>query len=189
MALMDLVVTDDLRRNSVTWWIADPSVQKDWENPTVAEFLAALADGRMLDITCALDEENTSFTLGNPDLDARMSFCTGAGKDRGTNETPEATLGLYRDADRNANGVFNQALAWVQFPDTPFVLVQRVGDQDSGPDTDIGRPAKVIDATDDLRAADFMTDNPIDTLGADAPAIVTVTPPKQGFVLWNRKAA
>lgn len=179
--------TDDLRRNSVTFWVADASVQEDWANPTVAAFAAALTDGRMLDITCALDEEGTTHTLGDPELDTRLSFCTASGNDRGTTENPELTLAIYRDKDRNATGIFNNTLARFMFADIPFYLIQRVGDQDTGPV--LGeRIAKPIDATDDIRITNWITDNPIDDLGADAPALVTVTPLPQGFVKWNEKA-
>lgn len=181
-------MTDDLRRNSVTYWVADPSVQEDWANPTVANFTAALQDGRMLDITCALDEDGTEHTLGNPELDDMRTFCTGSGKDVGVRETPELTLSIVRDQDRTANGVFNQTLAWFLFPDVPFYLIQRVGDQDTGPDLDAGRSAKPIDSTDDLRITNWTTDNPIDNLGADQAAKIDVTPNHRGFVKWNESA-
>lgn len=177
--------TQDLRRNSVTWAAFDKAA---FPNPT------AITIGQLnttnpilkLDITCALDEDSTNFTLGSSDLDERLSFCDGTGRSRPTGTKPELALGLYRDADRNATGVFNAALEWFKHEGTELYIVQRVGPQDSGPTgTGIGEEAKPFETTDDIRVGLFSLDNPIDTVAETDPVILTINPIPAGFLAWN----
>lgn len=176
------VVTQDLRRNSVTWKWFDVAAFANLLAPTVAELNTA-NENLGLDITCALDEEGTSFTLGSSDTDDRLSFCDGVGVARPTSINPELTLALYRDKDRAATGVFNKALDRFKHVDQTFVLVQRVGPQDSGPRD--GVAAKAFATTDLIRVARFVTDYPVDTLGNEDPAMITVVPFEDGALLWN----
>lgn len=172
--------TDGLRRNSVTWWIAVPEAFADRTNPTLAELNTA-NEKLVLNITCAVDEESTSYGIGASDLNERLSFCDGEGISRPVGLNPEAELGLLRDADRNAAGVMNAALAFFMFPDVPLLLIQRVGDQDKTPDTPIG-----ID--DDLRMMAVRTDNPQDTVAEEDPALLVQAFLQDGWVRWNTPA-
>ena len=124
--------TQDLRRNSVTWKLFDVAAFADRNNMTVAE-LNTTNDRLGFDITCVLDEDTTTFTLGSSELDTRLSFCDGVGVSRPGQINPELTLSTYRDADRNADGVFKKVFDWLRHADQEYILVQRVGDQDSGP--------------------------------------------------------
>lgn len=177
--------TQDLRRNSVTWVAYDMAAFADLANPTLAE-LNTTNPALKLDITCALDEEGTTFTLGSSEQDERLSFCDGVGTSRPAGINPEAALAFYRDKDRNAEGVFNAALDWFKHEDFEFVLALRVGPQDSGPTGTLpGELAKPFELTDDIRLGTFNTDFPIDTLADGDPALLTVTPLASGFLSWN----
>lgn len=169
--------TQDLRRTSVTWWIADPAACADWENPTAAELNTA-EERLVLNITCALDEDSTTFTVGSSELNERLTFCDAAGISRPTEVNPESAIGLLRDKDRTATGVFNKALAWFLFPDKEYYLIQRVGDQEKGPDA-------AIDTDDDLRIMKVRTDYPVDTLANGDPAMIMQTFLPGGFLRWN----
>lgn len=174
--------TQDLRRNSVTWKLFDVAGFADRNNPTVAELNTA--NERLgLDITCALDEETTTFTIGSSELDERLSFCDSVGVSRPGELNPEIALGIYRDEDRNADGVFNAALNWLRHADREYIIVQRVGDQDSGPVD--GTPADPFAVTDDIRMMAFRTDYPVDTLASGDPALLTQTGLTAGWVRWN----
>lgn len=179
--------TQDLRRNSVTWVLYDKAA---FPNPS------AITEGQLnttnpalkLDITCALDEDTTAFTLGSSEQDERLSFCDGIGASRPSGAAPEAALGLYRDTDRNATGVFNAAKDWLKHEDFSFYLVERVGPQDSGPTgTGVGEEAKPFEVTDDIRVGSFNTDYPVDTLADGDPAMLSITPIADGFLAWNWK--
>lgn len=177
--------TQDLRRNSVTWKVFDVAAFADPLAPKVAE-LNTTNENLGLDITCALDEENSSFTLGSSDTDDRLSFCDGVGVTRPTNINPELTLALFRDEDRAANGVYNKALNWFKHVDSEFIIVLRVGPQDSGPMSNPARAAKTFATTDIIRIGKFKTDFPVDTVGdGETPAMLTINPFEQGSLAWN----
>ena len=176
--------TTDLRRNSVTWKLFDVAAFADRANPTVAE-LNTDNDRLGFDITCALDEESTTFTIGSSELDERLSFCDSVGVSRPGGVNPEITLGIYRDEDRHADGVFNMALHWLMHADREYIMVQRVGDQDTGPLNGIA--AAPFTAADDIRMMAFRTDFPVDTLASGDPALLSQTGLSAGFVAWNIK--
>lgn len=174
--------TQDLRRNSVTWKLFDVAAFADRNNPTVAE-LNTTNERLGFDITCALDEESTTFTVGSSELDERLSFCDSVGVSRPGEVNPELTLGIYRDEDRNATGVFNMALDWLRHADREYIIVNRVGDQDSGPLD--GTPAAPFTVTDDVRMMAFRTDYPVDTLAQGDPALLAQTGLTAGWLRWN----
>jgi hypothetical protein len=182
--MVDALFTQDLRRNSVTWKLFDQAAFADRTNPTVAELNTA--DLRLgFDISCALDEDATTFTIGSSDQDQRLSFCDSVGVSRPTNVNPDIQLGIYRDKDRNADGVFNRALDWLRHVDQEYIMVQRVGDQDTGPLN--GTPAAPFTINDDIRMVAFRTDYAVDTLANGDPALLAQTGLRAGFVRWNQK--
>lgn len=173
--------TDGLRRGSVTYWMAVPEAVADWNNPTLAE-LNTTNERLVLDITCAVDEESTTFNIGASDLNERLGFCDGAGVERPAGLNPEAEFGFYRDTDRNADGVFNKVLNFVKHVDVPLYIIQRVGDQDRNP----GDPINAT--TDHIRIMALRTDYPQDTLGEEDPALLVQSFKTAGFVRWNLPA-
>lgn len=174
--------TADLRRNSVTWKLFDVAAFVDSMNPTVAE-LNTTNDRLGFDITCALDEDTTTFTIGSSELDERLSFCDSVGVSRPGEVNPEISLGIYRDEDRNATGVFNMAFDWLRHVDREYIMVQRVGDQDTGPLN--GTAAAPFAVTDDIRLMHFRTDYPVDTLASGDPALLAQTGLSAGKLAWN----
>ena len=64
-----------------------------------------------------------------------------------------------------------------------YYLIQRVGDQDTGP-TD-STPAAPFTATDLIRMMGFRTDFPVDTLADGDPAMITSNALTAGFINWN----
>lgn len=176
--------TQDLRRNSVTWLLADVAAFADRNNPKPSE-LNSTEKRLIMDITCALDEEATTFTIGSSELDERLSFCDSVGVSRPGEVNPELSLAAYRDRDRTADGVFNAVLDWLRHADREYIIVQRVGDQDSGPLN--GTPAKPFTLDDDIRMMAFRTDYPVDTLASGDPALLSQTGLTAGWVRWNLK--
>ena len=174
--------TQDLRRNSVTWLLVDKAGFADPTDPKITE-LNSVNERLVLDITCALDEEATSFTIGSSEIDERLSFCDGVGAGRPSEANPELTLGIYRDEDRDANGVFNKAFSWLVFPDKNYFLVQRVGDQDTA--SDGVTPKTPFATTDDIRIMEFNTDFGADTLADGDPALLSISPIPNGMLAWN----
>ncbi|AXC36274.1 hypothetical protein SEA_FORK_48 [Microbacterium phage Fork] len=178
--------TQDLRRNSVTWLLADVAAFADRNNPTSAE-LNSENERLILDITCALDEDTTTFTIGSSNLDTRLSFCDSVGVSRPGEVNPSLALSIYRDEDRNdqVNSILNKALNWLMHADREYIIVQRVGDQDSGPTLDT--PAAPFTVADDIRMMAFRTDFPVDTLASGDPALLGQNGLTAGWVRWNMK--
>lgn len=170
-------VTDQLRRTSVSWLVAYPEAFADRNNPTTAELNNATL---VFDITCAVAEDNTTFNLGDSDTDNSYSFCDESGVSRPTFYKPEATIDVFRDADRNATGIFAKALSLFQFPDIPLYIIKRVGDQDNTPGT-------AVAVGDRLKMQYIKTDIPVDTVSSGNPVYLEQTGLQQGWVNWNYK--
>jgi len=66
-------VTSQLRRTSVSWYIAHPEAFADFRLPTTAEM--AVTD-LVFDITCAVAEDGTTFNLSDSDTDDTIRSVT-----------------------------------------------------------------------------------------------------------------
>lgn len=167
-------VTTQLRRTSVSWFVALPEAFANRAAPTAAEFAGPL----VFDITCAVDEEATTFQLSDSDTDDRYSYCTESGQDTPTNYNPEVELGFYRDADRTATGAFADAFNLLHSPDIPLYIIKRTGDQDNAPGTPV--------AIDDRISMQYIkTDYGVDAVAVDDPAMMTQSGLQQGWILWQ----
>jgi hypothetical protein len=115
---------DRVYRENIRIDVAYPEAFAAFATPTVAELNNATF---VKNITCALDEDGTEFTLGDPDTDDSLSFCDSAGNQTATFQNPTVTLTAFRDEDRAATGVFDMALQHLAFPDAPLIAILRVG--------------------------------------------------------------
>lgn len=172
-------VTSQLRRTSVSWYVAQPAAFADWRLPTASEMNNT---DLVLNATCAVDEDATTFNLGDSDTNDRYSYCDESGIDRPTFYNPECTMGFYRDADRAATGVFNKVLELFMKPDHRYFIIKRVGDQDN-------TPGSAVATGDRLKIQDIKTDNPQDTLSQGDPVMITCETLQQGRVAWNVEVA
>lgn len=169
-------VTQRLRRESVRWDFAHPEAFLDRRNPKIAELNAA--NGLLLNATCALDEESTTFELGDSSLDERYSYCDASGQSRPSALAPEASLGIFRDKDRAANGVFNAALAWFLFPDIEFFIIKRVGPQSKNSLAPYG-------VGDRIKMQLVSTDLMVDEMNGEDPLLAIQNFQQRSFVNWN----
>lgn len=171
-------VTTQLRRTSVSWYAAYPEAFANRNTPTVAEMNGALVK----DITCAVAEDGTAFSLSDSDTDDTYSYCDESGVSRPTFYNPAATLAILRDNDRAATGDFAQALGLLMFPDAPLYIIKRVGDQDNTPGVNVA-------TGDRLKMQYIKTDYPQDTLSSGDPVYLTSEGMQQGWVNWNYEVA
>ena len=115
---------DRLFRQTVRIDLAYPEAFANPADPKPAELNNATL---VKNITCVLDEDNTEFTLSDPDTDDSLSFCDAAGSQTATFKNPSVTLSAYRDADRAAVGAYNEVFEHLAFPDVPYIAILRIG--------------------------------------------------------------
>jgi hypothetical protein len=123
-----------LYRENVTFLLAHPEAFADPTAPTAAELndwynASTNADGLVHNITCALNEDGTTFTLGDSDTDDSISFCDKSMVSTPTFFNPEVVFESFRDADTSATGEFNEAFDLLAFPDIEYYAILRVGNR------------------------------------------------------------
>lgn len=163
---------DRLYRANIYLGLAFPEAFANPAAPTAAELNNAVL---VKDITCALWEDSTEFTLGDPDTDDGLTFCDAAGSTTTTTQNPTVVYSALRDEDRVAAGLYNTAFDLMEFADIPFYAVERVGK----PNT----TAFAIGQS--IRLVKVRTDNPVDTLENGSNALLTQNFLNDGFVNWN----
>lgn len=163
---------DRLYRNAVFLGLAYPEAFADPFHPTVAE----LNDTTMVkDLTCALWEDGTEFTLGDSDTDDGLTFCSNAGDTTLTTKNATVVYKALRDQDRVASGLFNLAFDHLAFADVPYFALERIG----YPNT------TAFAAGQKVRLVQVATDNPTDILASDDSAFIQNAFLQNDIVAWN----
>jgi len=162
-------------RANVTLCLAHPEAFADRTAPTAAELNSALVKN----ITCALNEDGTTFTLGDSDTDDSLTFCDEGNLSTPTFYNPEVVFEAFRDADTAAAGEFNEALDLLAFPDIEYIAIQRIG-QDS--DTNFA-------SGDRIKMVGVKTDFGIDVVGNGENQRISQSFLNNDFVNWNYEVA
>lgn len=163
---------DRVYRENIRIDVAYPEAFASFAAPTTTELNSSTY---VKNITCALDEDGTEFTLGDPDTDDSLSFCDAAGNQTATFKNPTVTLSAFRDEDRAATGVYNLALDHLAFPDAPLVAILRVG-YDSDLAYAVGHRLNMVGAKTDLPVS-------VEESGTNARLSNTLLP--DGNVNWG----
>ena len=161
-----------LFRQSVRIDLAYPEAFANPATPTADELNNA---DLVKNITCALDEDSTEFTLNDPDTDDSLSFCDAAGTQSATFKNPSVVLTAFRDADRTASGAYDLAFQHLAFEDVPYIAILRVGLDETVPYA-AGQYIRMVGASTDLPVS-------IEESGENARIQNTLLP--DGFVNWN----
>jgi len=169
------IANERLYRENILFALAEPEAFIDRNDPTAAELNGPL----VYNITCALWEDETEFTLGDPDTDDGLTFCSKAGISTPTFDNPTVVFSALRDADRTANGVFNRALELLGFPDREYIALLRIGK-----DSDVAFTVK-----DKVKMVAVSTDFPVATLSSGENARITQNFLNKGWVNWNYEVA
>ncbi len=161
-----------LFRENITFCLARPEAFADRTAPTAAE----LNDTTLVhNITCALNEDGTTFTLGDSDTDDSITFCDSTVVSTATFFNPEVVMESFRDADTAANGIFNEAFDLLAYPDVEYIAILRVG-EDS--DTEFA-------AGDRVKMVGVKTDFGIDVVGNGEMQRLNQSFLNNDFVNWN----
>ena len=164
-----------LYRENVTIALALPEAFSDWETPTAAELNGAL----VYDITCALNEDGTTFDLGDSDTDDSLSFCQAAGSVSPTFYNPSVALEAFRSFDPTGSNTANTAFGLLAFPDVEYFAVLRVN----------GAPDANFAVGDRVSVVRVKTDYPVDVAGAGENIRISNAMLPQGDVNWNYEIA
>lgn len=163
-----------LFRQAVRIDIAYPEAFENPADPKPAELNNAAL---VKNITCALDEDSTEFTLNDPDTDDSLSFCDAAGVQSATFKNPSVVLTAFRDADRSASGVYDLAFQHLAFEDVPYIAILRVGLDETVPHA----------AGQYIRMVGVSTDLPVSLEESGENARIQNTMLSDGFVNWNHQ--
>ena len=163
-------------RTNVTFCLARPEAFADRTAPTAAE----LNDAALVpNITCALNEDGTTFTLGDSDTDDSQSFCDEGNVSTPTFFNPEVVMEAFRDADTSATGVFNEAFDLLAYPDVEYIAIMRVGK-----DSDVN-----FASGDRIKMVGVKTDFGIDINGNGENQRISQSFFNNDFVNWNYEVA
>ena len=170
------MATTRLYRENITFLLAHPEAFADPTAPTAAELNNT---DLVFNITCALNEDGTEFTLGDSDTDASITFCDKAGVTTPTFYNPTVVFEAFRDADTTASGVFNQAFDLLAFPDVEYIAVLRIGQRS---DTEFA-------AGDRVKMVGVKTDYGTDVVGNGENVRINQAFLNNDFVNWNYEVA
>jgi len=164
-----------LYRENVTFALAFPQAFANWETPTAAELNGAL----VYNITCALNEDGTTFDLGDSDTDTSLSFCQAAGAVSPTYYNPSVTFEAFRSEDPTDDNTANTAFGLMAFPDIEYLAILRVN----------GAPDDNFAVGDRVSLVRVKTDNPADVIAAGENIRISNAFLAQGDVNWNYEVA
>jgi hypothetical protein len=160
-----------LYREAVTLAVAFPEAFADWEAPTAAELNSALVIG----LTCALNEDGTTFDLADSDTDDTITFCQAAGSVTPTYFNAEVVFEAERSQDPTASNQANEAFGLLAFPDIEYFAIQRIG-----PESDVA--FAIGDRVSLVRVA---TDLPVDVAGQGENIRLAQNFLFKGDINWN----
>lgn len=141
-----MTMADRLYRESIRFDLAYPEAFENPASPTADELNNATM---VFNVTCALSEDGTEFTLGDPDTDDSLSFCDAAGNQTATFQNPSVVFEAFRDADRSAEGLFELVRSLLAHEDVPYFAILRVG-YDSDVDYAVGQRINLVGVKTDL---------------------------------------
>jgi hypothetical protein len=182
------MANDRLYRENVTFLLAYPEAFADRTNPKVSELNAQWdyttnSTKLVHNITCALNEDGTEFTLGDSDMDSSITFCDKANLQTPTFYNPTVKFEAFRDADKDTNstgrGEFNEAYNLLAYPGIELIAILRVGKKSSD--------AFAID--DVIKMVAVKTDYGLDVGASGENLRISQSFLANDFVNWNFKVA
>lgn len=169
---------DRLVRASVGYYIALPeAVPTFFQNGTVTT--TQLNGNLVYDVTCALTEADTTFTLDDSEQDSELTFCSVGNEVTPTTRNASAVFTFLRDASKTADTVFNLARDLMSYPDVQYVLIERLFKPNTAAFA-IGDQVSLIGVTTDL---------PVDVIADGANVKGQMNFVSTGDIAWNQTVA
>lgn len=158
--------------------LAFPEAFADWQNPTVAELNANPDNdptGLIFEITCALNQDGTTFDLGDSETDDSLTFCQVAGNANPTSLTPDITFEIERSKDPLAQNTANTAFSLLAWKGVEYFAILSVGEE----------PGEEFDVRHRVKMARVAVDHPVDAVGTGENIRLQQTFAQRGDVNWN----
>ena len=180
-----------LYRENITFLLAHPEAFANRLTPTAAELNGGTigswwnwgtgsgAGSLVHNITCALNEDATEFTLGDSDADSTLSFCDKAGITTPTFYNPTVAMEAFVDADKAASGEYTEAYNLLAFPNIEYIAILRIGKKSSDP----------FAVNDIIKMVAVKTDYGTDILASGENVRINQAFLANDFVNWNYKVA
>lgn len=172
------MANERLYNPAVRIWLAFPEAFADWENPTAAEMNANptnALNGLIFNITCAVNQDGTTFDLGDSDTDDSLTFCQVAGAQNPTSYNPDITLEIERSKDPLQANTANLAFGLMAWKGIEMFAVMSLGRE----------PGAAVSSRDRLKMARVALDFPTDVLGTGENVRLTQALAQRGDVNWN----
>lgn len=172
------MANERLYNPAVRLWLAFPEAFADWQNPTAAEMNANPdndLDGLIFNITCAVNQDGTTFDLGDSDTDDSLTFCQVAGAQNPTSYNPDITLEIERSKDPLQANTANLAFGLMAWKGIELFAVMSLGRE----------PGAAVTARDRLKMARVALDYPTDVVGTGENVRLTQAFAQRGDVNWN----
>lgn len=164
---------------AASFYLAAPNAFADWTLPTTTEFTDGLANGLIVDLTCALNQDGTQFDLDDSDTDDSLSFCQVAGAEEPTFYNATIVYEAFRSKDELDDNTATTAFEWMAWPDIEYFAIGRVGEE----------PGTAVGVNDRLKIARVKTDLPSDVYGEGENIRLNQPFLFQGDIAWNVKVA
>lgn len=183
------LIEDDVYR----FGLASPLAFADWTAPTVAEMNANpdnLPSALIWNLTCALNQDTTTFDLDDPDLDDSVSFCQRAGSGEVMTENATVVYNFFRSkgrwldaanttvpSDPAADGynVSELALSLMAWRGVEYFAWMSIGKKPDAP----------FEVGDDISLIRVATDYGVDEVGTGENARMTQSFGMRGDILWR----
>lgn len=172
------MANDRLFNPATRFLLAFPEAFEDWEHPTADELNANPDNdksGLIFDVTCALNQADTQFDLGDSETDDSLTFCQVAGSESPTNFNPDITYAIERSRDPIEDNTANLAFSLLAWKGMEYFAILSVGEE-PGEDFAVGQEVKM---------ARVAIDNPQDTIGSGENIRMTSAFAGRGDVNWN----
>ena len=164
-----------LKNPAVRILVAHPLAFVDWTDPKAAELNARL--GLVDEITCAVNQDGSTFDLADSDTDDSLTFCQVAGAVNATTRNADVVLEVETSAVKNVVNTANTAQALLRYPGVEYFFILSIG---TGP----GGAFVAGDRVSMVRAE---TDYGVGVFGTGENIRLSQTPMARGDILWNHR--
>jgi len=169
---------DRLVRANVGYYIALPEALPTFGTTGVVTTTQLNSD-LVYDVTCALTEADTSFSLDDSETDDELTFCSVGNEVTPTTRNATAVFTFLRDASKSADTVFNLARDLMSYPDVNYVLIERLFKPNTAAFA-VGDQVSMIGVSSDL---------PVDVIADGANVKGTQNWVSNGDINWNYTVA